>query len=261
MEGRQFAMPAVRQQEILRYIKSDGNVQIKDLARTLSVSEATIRRDLDELATQGRLERTYGGAIYIGDSTAFERHHQEKMKMMTEEKRRVAQKAASLIKRGDTLFIDSSTTTYYLAKCISEIQELTIFTHDLVIASDIDLHPTSTLIVTGGIRRQGYKNVLLGGQVEGLIRGIKVDKVFLGAGAVDLEYGVSNANFQEAAIKTLLTRIGNKTIVVCDHSKFGKTALTKVCGLEDVDIIITDDGIDGEYAEKLREAGPTVIEA
>lgn len=155
-----YTVPAERQDMILQYIKARGSGQIKELAEFVGASEATVRRDLDELDHMGKVERTHGGAVSNRFGTSFERQHEDKLNLMQEEKLRIAQAAASYIKEGDTVFIDSGTTTYFMKNCLSDIPNLTVFTYDLIIAYALELHPTSNLFVTGGQRRPGYNNVL-----------------------------------------------------------------------------------------------------
>ncbi len=250
-QDRNITIPAERQKQILEYIDKHGCAQIKELALYHQVSEATIRRDLDELDRTGQIERTHGGAITTNRSTSFERIHSEKMNLMIDEKRRIAKKASELIKDGDTILLDSGTTNYFISQTLSSFKNITVITYDLHIANTVILHPTSTLIVTGGIRRDEY-NVLLGSITEAFISDLRVNKVFLGADAVDLEFGISNANLIEAKIKKLIIQAGKKVYLVCDHSKFGRTALAKICNLTEVDTVITDDGIAENIVHYLK---------
>jgi len=254
MEQKNSIIPASRQQKIMEYVKEHGSAQIKDLAEYLEVSVATVRRDLDELDTQGLLVRTHGGAMSKNDNTSsFERQHLERLMIMREEKRRIAKLAASFVRDGETILLDSGTTNYYLASELSEIPNLTVITYDLFIASNLVLHPTSTLIVTGGIRRQGFNNVLWGSMVEDYIRNVRVDKAFLGADAVDLDFGISNTNVLEANIKKILVQAGKKVILIVDHSKLDRLALVKVCELNAVDEMIIDKKIDEVSLSRLKD--------
>lgn len=237
----------------MQYIKSKGCGDIKELSNLVGASESTVRRDLDELARSGRLERTHGGAVLKYFGAAFERQHEEKLNLMKEEKQRIAAKAASYICEGDTVFIDSGTTVYFLKNVLSEIPNLTVFTYDLIIANTLELHSTSNLIVTGGIRRQGYNNALIGSQVVEFLNSIRVDKVLLAADAVDIEFGVSNSNLMEAELKRLLITIGKKIILLADHTKFDTIAMAKVCPIDDIDLLITDCESPSTFLEQIRK--------
>lgn len=255
MSGKEkkYTVPAERQEQILQYIKTRGSGQIKSLAELVGVSEATVRRDLDELDHMGKLERTHGGAVLSGFGTSFERRHEEKLSLMQDEKQRIALHAASFIHEGDAVFIDSGTTVYYLKSALRDIPNLTVFTYDLIIANTLELHSTSSLIVTGGVRRQGYNYALIGSQVVDFLHNIRVDKVLLAADAVDLDFGVSNSNFVEAEAKSVLTSIGKELLLLVDHTKFDTVAMAKVCSLRSIDVLITDSGAPEAYLDKLRK--------
>ncbi|MEG2258574.1 MAG: DeoR/GlpR family DNA-binding transcription regulator, partial [Oscillospiraceae bacterium] len=123
----------VRQQDIMKQVNKEGNVLIKDMAVECKVSEATIRRDLDELTASGLIERIHGGAVRLS-STTFERYHSEKMKTMLNEKRKIASYAASLVENGDSIFLDSGTTTFFLAHELANHSDLTVITNNIDIA-------------------------------------------------------------------------------------------------------------------------------
>lgn len=254
MEQKPTIIPAGRQQKIMEYIKEHGNAQIKELADYLAVSDATVRRDLDDLDAQGLLMRTHGGAMRKNDDTAsFERQHKDKMMIMMHEKKRIAKMAATLIHEGETILLDSGTTSYYLVNEISQIPNLTVITYDLFIGSNLTLHPSSTMIITGGIRRQGYNNVLWGSMVEDYIRSIRVDKAFLGADAIDIDFGISNTNVLEAGAKKLLVGAGKQVILIADHSKMDRMALVRICDLTEIDAIIIDKNIEEGSLARLKE--------
>lgn len=253
----QANIPAERIRGILEYIELKGSAQVRELAGIQNVSEATIRRDLMELEKSGNIRRTHGGAVMVSRSTSYERIYQEKISLYTEEKKRIGQAACNYVSDGDTLFLDSGTTVYQLARRLSIKKNLTVITYDLTIANTIELHPSSYMIVTGGIRRSSY-NVLIGSVTENFIRQIRVDKVFLSADAVDPFFGVSNANFVEAEIKSLIVKAGKEVILLADQSKFGNTALAKVCELTDIQHIITDNGLSQPMANRIAESGVRV---
>lgn len=252
------SIPAERQKQIVEFIENHGSAQIKELADYQNVSEATIRRDLDELAASGVIERTHGGAIVIDKSTSFEHKYSEKMNLMLTEKCSIAKAACGLVRDGDTIFLDSGTTTYFIAQNLGNFKNLTVITHDLQIGNTAVLDPTSTLIVTGGIRREGF-SVLVGSLTENFIKELKVNMVFLGADAIDVETGIYNANFLEVGIKKLLLTIGKHIVLVSDASKFSRSALAKVCGINSIDTIITDSGITDEIKEQIEENGVRLI--
>lgn len=251
------SIPAQRQQQITDYLAAQFSITIKEAAELCNVSEATARRDIDELASAGLLERTHGGAV-LQKGTGFEEVHAEKMKVMIPEKTRIAKEAAKLIKDGDSIFLDSGTTTLLLAQQLQSFQKLTVITNNLEIAYKTKLDTSSTLIVTGGIRRDGY-SVLVGHIAEELVRKLCVDIIFLGADAINPKNGVFNTNFMEIGIKQSIIESGKKKVLLSDHSKFEQKALAKVCDIEVFDTIITDDEIDESIREILERKIPNLI--
>lgn len=246
-----ITIPAKRQQIIMDHLTKKRSITIKEAAGLCGVSEATARRDLDDMAGGGFLERTHGGAV-LDRGMGLEKVHGEKMKVMIPEKTRIALEAAKMVKDGYSIFLDSGTTTLLLAEQLQTFRNLTIITHNLDIAYQIKLDATSTLIVTGGIRRDGY-SVLVGSLAEEMTRKLSVDIAFLGADAVNPEDGVFNSNFLEIGIKRSIIRCGENRVLLCDHTKFTRKALTKVCDIEEFDTIITDRGINEEAGKILEQ--------
>ena len=249
---RSTYIPAERQKKIMEYIEANTSAQIHELAEKFHVSEATVRRDLDELDQQGVLRRTHGGAIKVDRSTSYESMYSEKIAQMTEEKHRIAERAAQLVHPGDTVIIDSGTTTFFIAQALAHHEKLTIITNDLYIAYQTPIHPSSTLIVTGGTRRHGRQE-LVGSVTENLIRRTHVDIVFIGVDGVDLIGGATNANFSEVGVKALMLAAAEKRVIAVDHSKFGRIALAKICDLQDVDLLLTDTGLDHDLLHRMQK--------
>lgn len=257
MEEINICIPAQRQQQILEYLQSQKSITIRKAAEIFMVSEATVRRDLDELASTGKIERTHGGAV-LHTGTGFEWQHAEKMQEMIPEKKRIAIAAKKLIEDGDSLFLDTGTTTYLLAEELKEKKRLTVVTNNLDIAYTTELDATSTMIITGGIRRDGYSS-LVGDIAADLVRKLYVDVSFIGADAVSVGNGVFNTNFNEIGIKKSGIESGKRKVLLADSSKFSRKALAKICDLQEFDIIITDSGIDEAQLRILKEKIARVI--
>jgi transcriptional regulator, deoR family len=257
MEEINICIPAQRQQQILEYLQSQKSITIRKAAEIFMVSEATVRRDLDELASTGKIERTHGGAV-LHTGTGFEWQHAEKMQEMIPEKKRIAIAAKKLIEDGDSLFLDTGTTTYLLAEELKEKKRLTVVTNNLDIAYTTELDATSTMIITGGIRRDGYSS-LVGDIAADLVRKLYVDVSFIGADAVSVGNGVFNTNFNEIGIKKSGIESGKRKVLLADSSKFSRKALAKICDLQEFDIIITDSGIDEAQLKILKEKITRVI--
>lgn len=241
---------------IMDILQRFGSIRVNDAAEDLGVSAATIRRDLQALEDKGLLRRVYGGALLTGTSTTFEYPYNDKVGLQADEKIRIARAAAMEVADGESVFLDSGTTAFQLAQCLRKKRNLTIATVDLSIASLV-YDPTTQLILTGGIVRQGY-NVLVGSTAENFIRDMRVDKAFLTADAVDLDFGISNTNYLEAGVKSQVAHAGRKVILIADHSKFGMMALTKLCDLKDVQMVITDQGLSRNTVVEMQNMGIVV---
>ena len=251
---RNTYIPAERQKKMMEYIEANTSAQIHELAVKFHVSEATVRRDLDDLDQQGALRRTHGGAIKVDRSTSYESMYSEKIGLMLEEKHRIADHAASLVHPGDTVLIDSGTTTYFVAQALAHHENLTIITNDLYIAYQTPIHPSSMLIVTGGTRRPGRQE-LVGSVPESFVRDSHVDIAFIGVDGIDLTGGVTNAKFTEVGLKRLMLRAAARSVIVTDHTKFGRVALARICDLKDVSLLITDRGVENETLNRLKKLG------
>jgi DeoR/GlpR family transcriptional regulator of sugar metabolism len=247
-EERVVSLPAERQKKILNYVLTNGSAVVKELVDVYGVSEATVRRDLDELNKQGQIERTHGGAIAYNNNAAFDRFHNEKMTINTEEKKRIGTAARALISEGDTILLDSGTTTFAIAQGLAEIRNITLITNDIFIASNAAIHPTSKLVVTGGLRMEGYYS-MIGSCTEQFIKNLWVNKVFLGTDGIHHTAGVTNSNFWEVSIKCSMLQAAERKILVADSDKFDKIALVHVFPIKNVDMLITDTRITDEQIE------------
>ena len=250
-------IPAERQKKMMEYIEANTSAQIHELAEKFHVSEATVRRDLDDLDQQGALRRTHGGAIKVDRSTSYESVYSEKINLMLEEKHRIAERAAQLVHSGDTVLIDSGTTTFFIAQALAHHENLTIITNDLYIAYQTPIHSSSMMIVTGGTRRQGRQE-LVGSIPESFVRDSHVDIAFIGVDGIDLTGGVTNANFTEVGLKRLMLHSATRSVIVADHTKFGRVALARICDLREASLLITDRGIENETLTRLKKLGVQV---
>ncbi|WP_312645305.1 DeoR/GlpR family DNA-binding transcription regulator [Hydrogenoanaerobacterium sp.] len=253
MTNPQFlVIPAERKKRILEYIKDNGSAQIKELSVSFSVSEATIRRDLSELDEEGLIERTHGGAILSSAKTIAEPAYSAKLNVQSDDEKAIAQHVSALIKDGDSVFLDSGSTTYQIAKCLTGHHNLTVVTYDLCIANTIPFHHSTSLIVTGGVKKEG-DNLLTGGLTVEFIRNIHVDKAILSVDAIDLDFGVSSSDFIQAIVKKMIVGAGDQIYLVADHTKFGKAVFAKICDLKEIDLLITDSGIDEKHLQRFKQ--------
>ena len=241
-----------RQLSLLDIINESDYASIRDLAVRTKVSEATIRRDLDELSNNGYIGRVHGGAVKLS-STSYERFHSEKMQIMTDEKRRIARAAAQLVHQGDSIFLDSGSTTLFIANELTEKKDLTIVTDNMDVAYSVKFDPSTSVILTGGLCRRDY-NVVIGALAEEAIKRFRVDIAFAACDAVDPRTGVYNVNYLEIGVKREIEKKKKKTVLVADNTKFGSCALAFVCPISDIDCIITDSGLSKECIQEITDS-------
>ena len=233
-------LPAERRQRILELIQHSGSATVEELAEAVGSSSSTVRRDLDRLAALSLVIRTHGGAVLPTHSTAYEKRYTEK-RILRQHENHIGKAAAEFVQEGETVILDSGSTTLEVARNLAAKKHLTIITNDLFIATEITYHPSTTVIVTGGILRPGF-NVVVGSATESFLMSVHVDKSFLGGDAVDFDYGLTNATLSEASVKQLMIKAAREAYLVVDHTKFGQRALAKVADLESFKLIVTDHG-------------------
>jgi DeoR family fructose operon transcriptional repressor len=241
-----------RKQQILAALQRTPAVRAVDLGRALRVSVASIRRDLADLERSGLLKRTHGGAL-SNQLTAFEPSLAEKEDQYRAEKAAIAALAVSFVQPGDTIFLDAGSTTRQIARELRPWRDLTVVTNALHIASELAASDLD-VILTGGHLRRGVLSQV-GPLTEQAIARLHVDKLFLAANGVDLTRGVTTPNMLEAQAKRTMVEHAREVILVADHSKFGHITFGGVCGLDDLDAIVTDDGLPGSVATAITDRG------
>nr|WP_280421837.1 DeoR/GlpR family DNA-binding transcription regulator [Nocardia carnea] len=233
---------SARRHEILNRLATDGYVEAKELARQLGVDSSTIRRDLEALERDGQVQRTHGGARSVPGVTADVPYLQKKGVRLYE-KAAIARVVAARIHDGDTVILDSGSTTYEVAVALRHRNELTVITNDLRIAEYVaGLHRFRLLVPGGEVLGSVY--TLVGDRAVDFLRDVTVEWAILGADAVDVAGGITNTNTLEIPVKRAMLAAARSTAVVADSSKFGRRALAKVAGLDEVQLLVTDNGLD-----------------
>jgi DeoR/GlpR family transcriptional regulator of sugar metabolism len=248
-----------RRRKILELLEREGRVMVDDLVRRLRVSAVTARADLDLLAGRGALVRSHGGAVRQVNAAQdyplkFKEglHHAEKV--------RIAEAAVQLIEPGQTVILDSGTTTGQLARQIRmrKLSPLTVVTNALNIALELAGTPGVSLMMIGGILRH-VSNSFVGPQAERMIQDLHADHYFLAVDGLDPETGLSTPDVLEAQLNAIMIRISNQVTVVADASKFGRRSLSVICGVDAVRRVVTDERIGEAMADALRTRGVEVV--
>jgi DeoR family deoxyribose operon repressor len=233
-----------------------NEVSVKEVSELMNVSEMTVRRDLDALAEQGIVNRTHGGAVLVDPNTRARNPYilEEQLTRHIREKNLIGMKAASLVRPHETIFLDSGTTTPFVAKNLSPDLPLTALCYTFTNAINFYPREKANLILLGGVFHRD-SNIFHSIENYELIRNIRADKAFLSTAGFDPEMGLTTFFDYEAAIKREMIRSAKHIILVADSTKFGNISVTHFADLADIDMIITDDGLSQAYRKIIRDRG------
>jgi DeoR/GlpR family transcriptional regulator of sugar metabolism len=241
-----------RQAQIRQLAKEKRQVTVTELSSFFGVSEATIRRDLEDLDGQG-LQRTHGGAVWV-EQAMKEPPIMQRLPEQAENKRRIGRAAAGLVKDGQTIFLGSGTTPLEIARQLPKSLHLTVISNSLAVVNELADSPNVELVVVGGLFRHSELS-MIGHPAEMVVREFRADKVFLGMRAIDIRQGFTNDYMPEILTDRAILAIGSEVIVVSDHTKFGRVSSVFVSPVTAAHIIITDSEISSEIASEIRELG------
>lgn len=229
-----------RKENILKLLKNKQTVKVSELSRKFDVSQATIRRDLSELEEEGKILRTHGGAMYRSYNRGLELSVEEKADKYFEEKSVIGKKAAEFIQNGDTIMIDTGTTTARLVSHLKEKEDLTIITNGLNIINKIYESKLKAKVVMVGGNLRPKTGAMVGPLAEDSLEKIRVDKVFLGTNGLNIVDGATTPDISEARIKEKMIEISKEVYILCDHTKLDKVTFSKFADIDDIDYLIVD---------------------
>jgi DeoR/GlpR family transcriptional regulator of sugar metabolism len=250
-------MSEERRTQILQIVRSKGRAKVNELAHRFSTSAVTIRNDLNELHQRGLVLRSHGGAV-LPETILRETPVNERLKSHVDEKRRIGAIAASLIHDGETIILDSGTTTLEIARQIKNKQGLQVITNGVNVAAELlDARGVQTFIVGGSVR--GDSASIVGRSTEELFEQFSADKLFLSGAGCDPDFGVSGANVDETMVNRAMLRISREIILVADASKFSKRSMARIAPFSEIDTVISDSSLRVEMQERLRSLGCNLI--
>ncbi|WP_285705042.1 DeoR/GlpR family DNA-binding transcription regulator [Microtetraspora sp. NBRC 16547] len=244
-----------RVRAIMSTLRTADSVSVAELAVEHGVSEMTIRRDLDELAQQGVVRRVRGGALSLllrGEEPPFGVREREAV----EAKQRIAAEVAALLTDGEAVLFDGGTTLLEVARAVRD-RRLTVLTLALRSAQELATAPRIRLVLPGGEVRQSEMN-FVGPLTEASIKALRFDTAVIGCCGLSAEHGLTAHDLPEVAIKQAAIASARRVVVACDSGKFSRTAFGAVCGLDRLDIVVTDEGIPQDQHDALTAAGVTV---
>ncbi|MFD3533507.1 DeoR/GlpR family DNA-binding transcription regulator [Streptomyces sp. NPDC058664] len=264
MTDNQNLLAEQRRALILDEVRRRGGVRVNELTRRLSVSDMTIRRDLDALARQGVLAKVHGGAVPVVEASTHEPGFEAKSVLEPSAKDEIARAAAALVAPGTAIALSGGTTTFALARHLLDVPDLTVVTNSVRVADVFheaqlaagageSRRGAATVVLTGGMRTPS--DALVGPVADRAVRSLHFDLLFLGVHGISVEAGLSTPNLAEAETNRCLMRSARRVVVVADHTKWGTVGLSSFATLDEVDTWVTDrglpDGVRAEVAEQL----------
>ena len=250
-------LPAERKRTIVEQVSEEGGRSVSELAETLDYSKATIRRDLRDLEDEGRIERSHGGAVPV-TTVGHERPYGQREVQRLDAKRAIAARAVEELAPGQVVFFDAGTTTVEVAKRAPKDGSILAATNSLQLASELGGEETEVK-VTGGTLRDRTR-ALVGPSAETFMERMNFDVLFLGTNAIDAETGLATPNEDEARMKQLMVETSATVVLVADSSKAGERSFVRFADLDDVDLFVTDDGLDRRHRDAFESAGMRVVE-
>lgn len=244
-----------RAEIILRELEKHGSVRVADLSKVMGCSEVTIRSDITKLDQQRLLKKTYGGAVKCEELLEITLEPGE-MYLNRDKKIAIAERAYTYIENREAILIESSTTGYYLARCICEHPEkrVIVVTNSIVIAALLFKAKHVELFVVGG-NVMGTLPSTLDNMAVQFLEQFHIDKAFVGVNGINLSTGLTAMGTPQMEMKKKIIEISRKTYVLADSSKFGKGKLFTVCPMSSIDMIITDSEVSQEMLDQARELG------
>lgn len=248
-----------RLEKIYEILKRDNNVKVKDLSLEFNVSEGMIRKDLAKLEKMYNIKRTYGGAI-LERQLVHNENTTSRVINNFESKEEIAKKAISLIEENDVIFMDISSTNYMMAGLMYNLKKkITVVTNMNRIAMAFDNISNIEVILIGGSYNKNLGGTI-GSKAESQIRGIKIDKAFIGAGGINLEENfLSNFNYEESTTKKVIIEQSKKTYILTTNDKFYKDGSYKFSELQEIDFIITDKRVDEKILKDIEKFNVKII--
>lgn len=225
-----------RRAKILETVNERGSVSVTDLHRKLRVSRETIRRDITKLSDDGVLRRTHGGALALNHSEPL---FEERASLNVDGKRLIGQVAASMVADDTSLFIDSGTTTSFLAEALEVRRRLTVYTNDLRTAARLAGRNDNRVILTGG-EYLAAEGALVGADAVATFSNYFPDFAFVGCSAVSVQPSLMDYTREGADMRAKMLEQARTKVVLADHTKFEQTAPVRIPGLDEVDVLITD---------------------
>ncbi|HXQ39467.1 MAG TPA: DeoR/GlpR family DNA-binding transcription regulator [Anaerolineales bacterium] len=252
-----FVPTPERQKQILSLLTRHGRLSVAEIVAQFSISQATARRDLESLASQGKAQRVHGGVLAVEQAPPelpiFQRESEQ-----FDEKTRIGREAAGLIADKETVFLGSGTTVLEVARNLRDRKNLTVLTNSLPVLNMLAGIQGITVISLGGMLRESELS-FIGHITEQTLNEIRVDKVIMGIRGLSLEQGLTNDYLQETLTDRAILRIGREVIIVADHTKVNRISTVLLAPLNSIHIFVTDVQADKKFIQALKRQEIQVI--
>lgn len=245
---------AARRGAILDLLGQVGHVEISDLEKRFNCSEATIRRDLDSLQAAGYLTRTHGGGIATYDR---ELPLRAKATEMASQKQWISERAAAMVRPGQSVGLTGGTTTQFLARRLTQVPNLTVVTNAINIALEF-VDSAVHVVLSGGTMRTNTLETV-GPLAEPVLAQIHMDMVFAGVDGISTAAGLTTHSPVEARTDAMFIARADRLVAVADHTKLGRATFAVITTLDELDVLVTDDGADARAVKELEAAGVEVV--
>jgi DeoR/GlpR family transcriptional regulator of sugar metabolism len=243
-----------RLDQILALLHRNGRVSVAELSTRFDVSSVTIRSDLANLEEQGRLVRTHGGAVVRPDVGMEPLAFALRKEVRLSEKERIGRAAAGLVRDGDSVILDASTTAWQIARHLKALRELTVITNGLFVALEFVDSPGVTVVMPGGSLRAASAS-LVGEQGACILERYHAQRGFFGAGGFTLEEGLTDTNYYEVELKKRMVERSKEVIAIVDSSKWGQVTLASLVSVDQLNHVIADDSAPRDMVAALRRRG------
>lgn len=247
---------AERHEKITALVNEKGSIRVSELSQIFKVTEETIRRDLEKLENDGKLQRSHGGAVSIKDPDVEAPYFEREVRNV-KEKMAVAEEAVKYVAANDRIILDASTTAWYMAKRLPDIP-LTVLTNSMKVAMELVNREKVSVIAVGGSLLQKSLS-FVGPQTNNALESYHVNKAFISCQGIHIERGISDSNEMQALVKKKMIEISDEIYLLADYTKFGVQAFSRVATMDAIDFVITDSKTTQEQIEEFRDLPIKVI--
>lgn len=248
-----------RYRSIVERVRGKGRASVNDLAEDLAVTPETIRRDLSELERQGLLRRVHGGAVPAG-SVGFEPSVDSRDRVLVDEKNRIAKAALAEVPEAGAIILDSGTTTSRLLHLIPDDRELTVITDSVAHALTLSNRINVTVMLIGG-RVRGRTLATVDQWALDCLKSVYADVALIGTNGISLERGLTTPDQPEAAVKRAMLNSAKRKVILADHTKFGDDHFATFGDISEIDVIVTDTGVDQAFVKSIEALDVKVVQA